>query len=445
MIKAVRTLFKDVGFKRYFFNTSWFFSESILRIVLALLVGVWVARYLGPSNLGILSYAQSYVALFLAFSTLGLNSILERELVKTPDKANILLGTAFVLQTIGSFILTLLLLVSIFITGEDNESITMILIFGSVTFLESFLVIRIYFQSVVKGKYPALAGIISLIIGSILKITLILFKAPLIAFAIVMAMETAIGICMTVFFYYKDKQTLIRWKFDRIKAKELLSDSWPLILSAIVVSIYMKVDQVMLKQMVDGREVGIYAAAVRLSEAWYFIPGIITQSLFPAIVNAKKINDKLYYSRLQKLYDLMVVLAVAVALPTTFLSDFIISVLFGSEFSESASVLDVHIWAGVFVFLGVARGGWIINENLQRYTAVYLGIGMVVNVVLNLILIPDHGALGAAYATLISQSVSALFAPALFKKTRLSFYMMSKSLIFLSSIKYLVTLINQKK
>ena len=211
-------------------------------------------------------------------------------------------------------------------------------------------------------------------------------------------------------------------------------DSWPLVLSGIIVSIYMKIDQVMIKEMMNTASVGQYSAAVRLSEAWYFIPSVISTSLFPAIINAKKLNEELYYNRLQNLYDLMVVLSVSIALPMTFLSDWVVNLLYGNEFYLSGSVLSIHIWAGVFVFLGVSREGWVLGENLQRYTILYLGLGMIFNVILNIILIPYNGIYGAAMATLISQAVSVLFAPVLFKKTRISFFMMIKSLTFVSLI-----------
>jgi len=154
-------------------------------------------------------------------------------------------------------------------------------------------------------------------------------------------------------------------KFKRETAVSLLKDSWPLILSSMVIAIYMKIDQVMIKEMLDAEAVGNYAAAVRLSEAWYFIPMVISSSLFPAIINAKKISEKLYYDRLQKLYNLMVWMAISIALPMTFLSDWIVNLLYGAKYSEAGDVLMIHIWAGVFVFLGVASGKWFVAENLQ--------------------------------------------------------------------------------
>jgi len=170
----------------------------------------------------------------------------------------------------------------------------------------------------------------------------------------------------------------------------------------------MKIDQVMIKEMLGAEQVGHYAAAVRLSEAWYFVPMAITSSVFPAIINAKKQSEALYYQRLQKLYDLMVWLAVAIALPTTFLAPWVIRVLYGEAFLPAAGVLSIHIWAGVFVFLGVACGRWFLCENYIKKNFYRTLFGMVINVVLNLILIPAYGIYGAAIATLLGQMAANL-------------------------------------
>lgn len=445
MIKKLFERVNHSGFKKYLANTVWVFGERILRILSALIVGVWVTRYLGPNDFGIFTYAQSFVAIFLSFSTLGLNKILVRELVSTPDDENRLLGTTFVLQTVGSIILFLFLIIGIFLSDNDSLTNTIIVLFASVTFLQSFGVIDLYFQSIVKSKLTVFISVTSLIITSLIKITLILVNAPLIAFVLTVVFDGIYFAVGLIFLYSRQQKSVLGWKFSKSLAISLLKDSWPLILSGIFVSIYMKVDQVMIKELMDSNAVGLYSAAARLSEAWYFIPGVISASLYPAIVNAKKRSEGLYYQRLQRLYDMLVVISFSIALPMTFLSDWLVHLLYGPEFIYSGKVLSIHIWAGLFVFLGVARGGWIVTENLQRYTAVYLGAGMLANIVLNIILIPDMGILGAAYATLFSQMTSVLIAPALIKETRISFYMMIKSLSFYSIIRTVVQYIQQKK
>ena len=425
----------SAGFKKYFVNTGWLFFEKILRMVVTLFVGVYVARYLGPSNYGLLNYAISFVFLFSAIATLGLDNIVVRDLVKDKAERDELLGTTLLLKIIGAVLLLGIVSVAVRFTTNDNFTNLLVLIIALGAIFQSFKTIDFYFQSKVLSKYVVHAQIVSVILSSIIKLLLIYFKMGLIYFAAVMVVESVVLAVGLIAMYTKQKLDIFNWRPKFSLAKRLLKDSWPLILSGVAISIYMRIDQVMIKEMMTLGAVGNYAVAVKLSEIWYFIPMAITSSLFPAIINAKKISEKLYYGRLQKLYDLMTWLAIGIALSTTFLANDIIRLLFGIQYQNAASVLKIYIWAGLFTFSGVARGNWIFNENLQRYTFYYLSIGAVINVLLNVHLIPKFGIKGAAYATLFSYMVASYVGAALFKKTRLAFVMQTKSLLFYSIFK----------
>jgi len=337
---------------KYFKNTSWLLFEKILRLIVGLFVGIWVARYLGPEQFGLFSYAQSFVGLFAVIATLGLDGIVIRELVNDESRRDELLGTAFWLKLMGGFLVLILLFIAIQFTSNNQYTNILVFIVASATFFQCFNVIDFYFQSKVLSRYIVYANIASLFTSSLVKIVLILNKAPLIAFACVVVFDSAILALGFIYFYIKVSDFKFQYlSFNKSTAIDLLSDSWPLILSGIVISVYMKIDQIMIKEMLGSKAVGQYAAAVRLSETWYFIPMVIAPSLFPAIINAKKQSKDLYYSRLQNLYDLMVWMAIAIALPLTFLSDWVVELLFGKAYNQAGSVLTIHIWAGFFVML----------------------------------------------------------------------------------------------
>ena len=190
----------------------------------------------------------------------------------------------------------------------------------------------------------------------------------------------------------------------------------------------MKIDQIMLKEMLNTKAVGVYAASVKLCEAWYFIPTALMASLFPAVVEARKKSETIYEERVQKLYDLMVWGSVAVALPTTLLSDWIILILYGTDFQEAADVLRIYIWAGVFVSLGVASSKWLVAENLQRYSFYVTTLGAILNVGCNLWFIPIYGIKGAAFATLMAQGTVSFVSLSFFSKTRKNCWKMINSL-----------------
>lgn len=405
------------GLMRYLKNTGWMFSEKILRLLLTLFVGIWVARYLGPSKFGLLSYARSFVGLFTAFVTLGLNGIMVRELVKAEKPLGLLMGTAFRMKLIGGlFILLILISISLF-SSNDTQTNILIFIVGAAILFQSFDIINFYFQSQVLSKFAVLANMISVLISSIVKIGLIYLKAPLIAFAWVVLFDAVTLAIGYILFYSKQKLSLRSWKFDFQLGKKLLSDSWPLIFSGLVISIYMKIDQVMIKEMLDNAAVGQYAAAVRISEAWNFIPMVIASSVFPAIINAKQKNPSVYMSRLQMLYGLLVWIALAIALPMTFMSDWLITLLFGNQYNQSGGVLMIHIWATVFVALGITHSRYLVTENLTKKLFLRNLLGASANVVLNFTLIPKYGIQGAATATLLGQ-FSANFIYDIFDKTQ---------------------------
>jgi O-antigen/teichoic acid export membrane protein len=275
------------------------------------------------------------------------------------------------MKLFGTFIVLVILAVIVGFTSNDKATNMLVFIIASATIFQSFNVVDMYFQSKVMGKYIVYANAISLIVSTVVKIALILNEASLVAFAWVVLFDSFILAVGYGYFYLKNHLALKTWKFDKRVAIDLLRDSWPLILSGIVISIYMKIDQIMIKEMLDSEAVGQYAAAVRLSEAWYFIPMVISASLFPAIINAKKVSEELYYARLQKFYDLMVWIAIAIAIPMTFMSEWVVELLYGEAYSEASGVLMIHIWAGVFVFLGVASGKWLVSENLQMLSVKY--------------------------------------------------------------------------
>jgi len=423
LIDKLRQLTDHAGFMKYFKNTSWLFAEKILRMVVGLFVGIWVARYLGPDRFGLLSYAQSFVGLFVVIAGLGLDGIAVREMVKSPEKEQKILSTVFILKLIGALFTLLILAAAVMLTSNDNYTNMLIFIIASAVVFKSFNIIDLYFQARVLSKYVVFANMFSLLLSSLLKICLIWTKAPLEAFAWVILFDSIV-LALGYLYWFKKVQKSISLSyrdFDTAMAGYLLKESWPLILSGMVIAIYMKIDQIMIKEMVNSEAVGQYAAAVKLSEAWYFIPMVISSSLFPAIVNAKQVGKELYYARLQKLYDLMVWMAVVIALPMTFLSDQVVELLYGGAYDQAGSVLMIHIWAGIFVFLGVASSKWFIVENLQKYSLYRTICGAGVNIVLNFILIPRYSIYGAAVATLISQMIASFLFNIINKKLRYTF------------------------
>ncbi len=401
-------------------------AGRVAGMAVSLFVGIYVARYLGPERLGILSYSASFVGLFTALATLGLDGIVVRELVKNPGGRDVLLGTAFCLKVVGAVLMWAIIVVSLLIASNDSQTTTIIAIIAFGVVFQAFNVIDFDFQAEVSSKFTIYAQLFQLAISSIVKLTLVWNGAHLVWFAAAYLFDSLVLAIGLVVVYFKKNGSLRTWYWQWTTAKKLLKDSWPLIISGLAVSIYMKIDQVMIKEMLGPAQVGIYAAAVKLSEAWYFIPVAITTSLFPAIVNARGKSKSLYYHRLQQLYDLMVWLAVAIALPITFIAPWLISFLYGKVFLPASDVLRIHVWAGVFVGLGVASGKFLMAENFQNIALYRTIVGCIVNIALNVIFISYYGVTGAAVATLVSYGVSVFFICS-FQESRMQSVAMIKS------------------
>jgi len=416
-------------------NIGWLFFDKILRMGVGLVLGVWIARYLGPEQFGLFNFSTAFIGLFGAIAGLGLKDIVVRDIVRDPGSKEETLGTAAVLQFIGGLIAYGLILGTIFWLRPDDTLVkALVAILGSMMLFKASEVGVYWFESQVLSKYAVLAQNGSFLVFAAIKIGLILNNAPLTAFAwATMAEALMVALLLGVLLGLRGPR-LHHLRITLERAKSLLKDSWPLMLSGIAIVIYMKIDQIMLGQIVGDEAVGIYSAAVRVSEVWYFVPVMIAASVFPAILEAKKRSEAQYYQRLQRLFDLMVWLSVIIALPMTFLSAPIVTLIFGEAYASSGPVLAIHIWTGVFAFLGVAAGKWFLAENLQTLSLQRSVLGAGLNVLLNLFLIPYFGVVGAAVATIISHGFAVFFLDFMQAETRKIFYLKVNSINIISSL-----------
>ncbi len=415
--------------RKIILNIGWLSGEKFLRMLVSLSIGVYVIRYLGTDNFGKLSYCLSLVGMFSAIAKLGLDGIVVRNLVKEEESTQEILGTAFILKLIGSFVTLVLIICATFALNTDSQVnwITIIIAVGLV--FNSFEVIEFWFQSkVISGAIVALISI-QLIISSLVKLTFIYLKFPLSAFVWLLLIEVIIKILGTICIYFNHGQSIFLWKFKLTKAIDMLRDSWPLILSGVMITIYMKIDQVMLGNMANNEAVGNYAAAVRFSEIWYFVPMAICSSVFPSIIRAKQRSKQEYYDKLQQLYDLMAWISLLIAILMTFISGTLMTTILGEEYTKGGEILAWHIWAGPFVFLGVARSQWLMAENLVWFSSITTSLGTIINLLLNFLLIPNYGGVGAAIATVISYAVVSHVACMIYPKMFNTAWMLTKALL----------------
>ena len=406
------------------------FVGRIGSLAIKMIVSIMLARYLGRGSNGIVNGGIAYIYFFSAIATLGLDQFIVKELHQFPNNRDQILGTSFWMKIMAGLCCVPIIYTAYLIYPAKGTPYSYILIFSTIGIIQAFTVIDAYFQSQVQSKYIMQVQIVGNLISAFIKLLLIYTKQPLIYFIYAYAFDFLLISIGYYFTYQRKQRSVLKWSFNYALAIKLLKYSWPLIISGIMVSLYMKIDAIMLQNMAGVKEAGAYATVAQFSEAWNFIPAVIVTSLFPAILNAKRDDAARYKKRIQHLYDLMVYLSLPVAIVITFVSPLIYKLL-TPEYAYAAPTLSVHIWSGVFVFLGAASSQYLIAENFNNLTFIRTGFGAIVNIVLNLLLIPHMGMMGAAIATLVAYA-SATFFIIFIPKVSDQGVMMFKSLFLIS-------------
>jgi len=416
-------------------NVCWLFADKVLRLGGGLVVGGLIARHLGPEQYGLWNYAIAFSSLFGACASLGLDSIMVREIVRNPQARAALLSTAFYLKLIAGILALATAAIAIHMVRPGETTALILVCLSGLGFVfQAAQVADFELQAGNNNRISVIAQNAAFLLMTIVKIVLLTQQAPLLAFAIAGAIEVALGMSflLATFFWRGGRIDVVHANWT--VARRLLADSWPLMLGGIAVSLYMRIDQVMLGAYLDDHSVGIYSAAVRISEAWYFIPMAISTALFPTIVKLKEANPTSYRNRMQQYFDVMFVLGLAAAIVVTLVGPTLVNTLYGPEYANAGRLLVLHSWAGIFVSLGVASSSWLATEGLQSYALVRTALGCVCNIGLNIILIPTMGAAGAVVGTLVAYGI-ATHSLILFPQTRTCGTMLVKALLPLRLIR----------
>jgi polysaccharide transporter, PST family len=405
-------------FKRIVSNVGWLTVERIVRLGFGVLITVAIARHLGPERFGQLNYGIAMATLVGVAAALGLDSVVQRDLVRMPVERNQLLGTCFLLKVIAGILGYILLVLIVEETVQEPATRATCFIVGLGLLANGPFAIDNWFQAQTQGKFTALAQGISFLIAATIRILLLYISVGLLGFAWAFSAEPILTGILFLILFNVVAGSLKDWKFNGSIARKWLTESWPLLLSGLAIIVYTRIDQVMLAHFANDRALGIYSAAVRVSEIGYFIPPILAASVLPSIVRTRENDITKYSVRRQYYFDLSVVLAVAIALPTTLLAGPVIHLLYGNAYAEAIPILCALAWATLFAFIGGARQQYLITEGYMKFSFAATLAAAVLNIALNIFLIPRYEGLGAAIATLISYGLSAVFSSFFFSPTR---------------------------
>lgn len=413
--------------RRIFENISWLVFDRVAPILTAFIVNVIVIRYLGPSQFGLYSYALSFAALFTTLASLGSDPIIVRELTRATDSEGEILGTALIMRLVAALLVWSIAIIAVIQLRGDVLTRILVAILAGQTVTIAMGVFDCWFRAKIAARSMVIIRTSVALFGQAGRVVLVVIGATLPAFALLLVGTSLFAsVIVAVKCRRASGQKLV---FNIGRARQLARDSWPFLIINISIVVYMKIDQVMLTSMSGAHENGIYATAVTLSELWYFIPIAISNTVFPLIVKAHDTEQQgSFEKKLQLFYDAMTALGYCVAIPIFMFANPIIHILYGSAYESTANILRVHVVSFVFVCIGIARGNFLIVKNYNIFNMITSVVAALLNVALNLVLIPPYGAIGAAWSTFISYMaanyISGFFSADLRRQT----WMLTKSL-----------------
>ncbi len=413
-------------------NAGWLIGGRVLQMIISLFVGILTARYLGPSNYGLVSYGGAFVSFFTSVCSLGLNSILVKEFIDNPEEQGKTIGSALVMR-IASSLLSVLMIFGIVCIADNDEPMTIAVValcsLGLV--FQVFETINFWFQAQYKSKITSIATLVAYIITSIYKVVLLVLEKDVRWFAFATSVDYII-IAIFLLIAYK-KYNGQKLSFSLNKSKAMIKVSHHYILSSMMVAIYGQTDKLMLKQMMSETDVGYYSTATAICAMWVFVLQAIIDSMYPTILRLHKENSEQYEKKNRQLYAIVFYVSCFVSIVFLIFGELAVQILYGKEYLPAVAPLKIITWYTAFSYLGVARNAWIVSEGKQKYLKYIYAAAAIMNVVLNVIFIPFFGASGAAIASLITQVFTSIILPLLIRPLRKNAKMMVEA-IFMKNI-----------
>jgi O-antigen/teichoic acid export membrane protein len=423
-----QTLFTRPGARAAAGNFGWMVVDKGVRLASSILVGFWVARYLGPERFGLLSYLIACVGIGSAFVEFGLDGIVRREVLRNPDDAGKVLAAARCLRLGAGAVAALVLVGGVQVSGAGAEETRLALILALLFLQPGLSVADLWLHARLQARAVTLAQMPAILVGAGVRIGLILTGAPLVAFAAAMVAEAVVAVTMLNLIASRSGLPPLR-PVLRGWCVALARDGWPLLISSLAVMVYLRIDTLMLRHYLSEEAVGVFVAATRISESSYFVPVILASSVLPALLRAREQGQEAYAARLQQYYDASAALAYIFAAALILAAPWLIPLAYGPAYAGATTVLMVHAFSQFGALLGVARGQFLVNEGYTRFYLLATLAGAAVNVLLNMWLIPRHGPVGAAWATVVAQIVSVWGSSFAWKKTRATGWMQARALL----------------
>jgi PST family polysaccharide transporter len=413
------TITSAKGFGQVLRNIAWHSSEKVLRMLIGFLVGIWLARYLGPERFGNFNYIMAWLGMFSAVAWLGVGETVMRDMVRDRNDEGRILGSALLIRLCGSLLATSLALgAAKWFGGFDTTQLTLLAILCiGIPFAETPAGIWMWFASHTNIGPAVLGKNVSMILGALLRVGVILTGMGLIALVSALALESILLWLCLVGAYLWSGERFSHWRFDIRHAWQMMLTGLPIILSALAVSLNARVDQIMLGRLTNMTDVGIYAAAMRFSEIWWVVPPMIVQTLAARYIYPKDLGEKLPQN-VARIIAGMAMLSLMPCIIFSAIGPEVIGLVLGKQYQGAANVLMIHIWTAILIFIDAPVNQYILATQRQSMLVLKSMVLLILNFCLALLLIPQYGPDGAAIATLTAQAVTVLILPLLYYRLR---------------------------
>ena len=410
-------------------NLFWAVLGKLVNLFGGLLVGIIVARFLGPEQYGLMNYVISYVFLFQTFALFGLDSIEIREEARGQKSYSTIIGTAFFLKLFFGCCCILIAITTSWLMEADGYTTLLVAIYSLVVVLNSLIVIRNYFTAIVQNEYVVKAEISRTLISIVIKLILLMANANLTWFIVVYMFDFVLLGTGYIMAYRTKIGSLREWHFDRDYARFLLKESFPLLLTNAAVIIYQRIDQVMIGSMIDKSSVGFFSVAAKFTEVLIFLPMILAQTITPILVKARERDIAEYNAKAQQFMNFSFWLSLLAATFVSIIAYWLIRYTFGTAYLPAVAVLQVMAFKAASVALSNTAGAMLVTEGLQRWAILRDGFGCIVCVLLNYLLLPRYGIMAAAFVSIASNIAAGYLVDALVPAYRHLFVCQTETLL----------------
>ena len=387
-------------------------SERVLRVIVGFFVTAWVVNHLGPESYGKLVYVIQYVLIFVPFVTFGMGEIISRDIVQDKYSEGEILGTSTFLKSVNSFVGVLIISATVLVNDISLKEKQLIIMLSSLLFGHVFYNIAYWYEAKMNYRRLVFARNVGYLTSITLKVLFILGGLSFEYFMYAYAVEMFLSIVLSFGMYVK-MHGVSHWKVNKSLLGKYYKESLPLFFVSGLIVIEQKVGILMIKEFEDPISLGQYSLAFTVFTTLIFIPQAIVTTLFPTLVKSKDRSEDFYFTRMKKLYCVLIWASIGLAAGTYLIGGHVLNLIFGQKYIIAVELIKVMTIYCIFVFFDAARRKILVLEEKGLDYLRYMGLNTALVIAFQYYFIKDFSVYGAVYgsiaAVITSNTILAIF------------------------------------